>query len=388
MNEAATQQYEAMTVKTTTAQPTDTVSPSVEENLVVKTQTDRELVSVVAKTPTSSSNNTITISTKKKKDVPTTYRMVALDLDGTLLSNDRQIAVEQAEYLRRLQSKGLTICIATGRAPTGVYDHVTKLGINNLPVVCSNGARGFYCSPTTSDSVDRDDVAAATTTTPLPPPVVTTEKLFYDPVPKLIVERTIQLANQLGYAIQYYTEDDCVYANQKNPIHYKMTQQYTNYTGVRIDHVDDDFQSLLVDGPDQQLPSKLLVLFDEKDPDVARRYFTTEFSTPEGEEEEATVVKGYCTWFLEILSSSVNKGQGLKQMCSVLNIPLEEVIAIGDGCNDIEFLQMAGLGVAVANAEPEVKDCADFVSEYTNNQHGVMKVLQDLDGQNRLQRVI
>ena len=195
------------------------------------------------------------------------------------------------------------------------------------------------------------------------------------------MERTIKLANQLGYAIQYYTEDDCVYANQKIPIHYKMTQQYTDYTGVQIDHVDDDFQSLLLDGPDQQLPSKLLVLFNEQDPDIARKHFTDEFST---RENEATVVKGYCTWFLEILSSSVNKGQGLKRMCSVLNIPLEEVIAIGDGCNDIEFLEMAGFGVAVANAEPEVKVRADFVSKYTNDQHGVMKVLQELDEHNRL----
>mmetsp|Transcript_61230 Transcript_61230/g.149896 ORF Transcript_61230/g.149896 Transcript_61230/m.149896 type:complete len:164 (+) Transcript_61230:302-793(+) len=160
-----------------------------------------------------------------------------------------------------------------------------------------------------------------------------------------------------------------------------MTQQYSDYTGVRIDHVDDDFQSLLLDGPDQQLPSKLLVLFDEQDPEIARRHFTNEFST----RREATVVKGYCTWFLEVLSSSVNKGQGLKQMCSVLKIPLEEVIAVGDGCNDIEFLEMAGLGVAVANAEPEVKGCADYVSKYTNDQHGVMKVLQDLDEQNRFE---
>ena len=383
MNEAATQQYEAMTGKTTAA-PTGTVLPNVDngdddENLV-KTQTG--YLSVATKTSSSSSNNTSTSTktTTKKKDVETMYRMVALDLDGTLLSNDRQIAAEQVEYLRRLQSNGFTVCIATGRAPTGVYDHVMKLGIHNLPVVCSNGARGFYCSPLPPNT----SLDAAASLLPPPPGQVTTEKLFYDPVPKRIVERTIQLANRLGYAIQYYTEDDCVYANQKNPIHYKMTQQYTDYTGVRIDHVDDDFQSLLSDGPDQQLPSKLLVLFDEKNPDVARRHFTNEFVTSEGE-EEATVVKGYCTWFLEVLSSSVNKGQGLKQMCLVLNIPLEEVVAIGDGCNDIEFLEMAGLGVAVANAEPEVKDCADFVSEYTNNQHGVMKVLQDLDEQNRLQ---
>jgi Cof subfamily protein (haloacid dehalogenase superfamily) len=282
--------------------------------------------------------------------------MVALDLDGTLLSNDRQIATEQALYLRDLHSKGFTVCIATGRAPTGVYDHVQKLGIPDLPVVCSNGARGFYCSTTR-----------------------TTEELFYNPVPKNIVERTIRLANRLGYAIQYYHQDDSVFANQKTDMHYKLTKQYSDYTGVRIDHVDDDFHSLL---EQNCLPSKLLVLFDEPDPEIARRYFTDEFTAG-----EATVVKGYCTWFLEVLSSTVNKGEGLKRMCTALNIPLEEVIAIGDGCNDIEFIQMAGLGVAVSNAEPEVKEVANLTIDYSNDQHGVMKVLQQLQEQNRLRFV-
>jgi Cof subfamily protein (haloacid dehalogenase superfamily) len=281
-----------------------------------------------------------------------TYRMVALDLDGTLLASNRQIANVQAEYLNKLHKRGFIIAIATGRAATGVYSHVEKLKIPNMPVVCCNGARGFYCSGNNK-----------------------TTELFYNPVPKDVVERTISLANQQGYAIQYYYED-YVYANQKTDAHYKLTSLYSEYTGVRVDHVQDDFASLL---EQSHMPSKLLVLFDNRYADTARTLVNDEFSP-----KEATVVKGYCTWFLEILSATVNKGEGLKQLCSSLNIAMDKVIAIGDGCNDIEFLEMAGLGVALQNAEPEVKRVADMSLEFTNDQNGVMRFLQRLEERGEL----
>lgn len=100
---------------------------------------------------------------------------------------------------------------------------------------------------------------------------------------------------------------------------------------------------------------------------------------------KATIVKGYCMSFLEILNASSNKGMGLKHICENMNISLDEVIPIGDGCNDIEFLQMAGLGVTVQNAEPEVKSIADINLELTNDDHGVMKILQQLDGLGQLE---
>eukprot|EP00980_Cylindrotheca_fusiformis_P022404 scaffold9278_cov170-Cylindrotheca_fusiformis.AAC.5 len=297
--------------------------------------------------------------------------MVALDLDGTLLSStDRQIAKVQAEYLKNLHQQGFVVAIATGRAASGVYEHAKQLGIPDLPVVCSNGARAFHYSTsattTTSSSSNDNDKQ---------PKQQQHRELFFNPVSKDVVERTIRFANANGYAIQYY-HDDRVYANSKVDSHFRMTALYSEYTGVRIDHVQDDFASLL---EQDHLPSKLLVLFDEMQAAHARSLVHKEF-TP----DQATVVKGYCTWFMEILSTNVNKGIGLQKLCTFMNIDLEDVIAIGDGCNDIEFLQMAGLGVAVHNAKPEVKQVADLSLEYTNDQHGVMKILQQLQANGSL----
>lgn len=281
-----------------------------------------------------------------------TYRMVALDLDGTLLQSNREISTEQADYLKCLQERGFIVCIATGRAATGVYQHVKKLGIDNIPVVCSNGARGFHCSSTTLE----------------------TKELFYNPVPKSVVLQTIERCNALGYAIQYYNQDD-IYANAKTPEHRNLTSLYMQYTGVTIQHIEDDFQSLL---EQDQLPSKLLVLYEPHHSKVARDTFSKELK------DKATVVKGYCEWFLEILSPTVTKGHGLQNMCTELGISLEECIAIGDGCNDIEFLKMSGMGICMKNGEDEVKEIADTVLDWTNDQDGIMKVLQDFDTKGQL----
>ena len=83
-------------------------------------------------------------------------------------------------------------------------------------------------------------------------------------------------------------------------------------------------------------------------------------------------------WFLEILHPDVNKGRGLRAMCQKLEIPMDDVIAMGDGTNDIEFLQMSGLGIAMNNAHESLRKVASYTMEWTNDEHGVMKTLEEL----------
>jgi hydroxymethylpyrimidine pyrophosphatase-like HAD family hydrolase len=71
---------------------------------------------------------------------------------------------------------------------------------------------------------------------------------------------------------------------------------------------------------------------------------------------------------VEILSPNVHKGHGLKQLCLEIGVPLEEVIAFGDGDNDIEFLELAGKGIAMKNARDTLKAVADEITEWTNDE--------------------
>ena len=278
------------------------------------------------------------------------YQMVALDLDGTLLSSDHKVADEQATYLRELRSQGFIVCIATGRAAPSVYETIQKLRIpKSLPVICSNGARGFLCDYETMEKTE----------------------LFYNPVPESVVEDSLRLVKENGYALQYYHEDK-IYCNPTTSRHREIMGMYTELTGSHIEAVKDDFASLLEQG---HLPSKMLVLFDESQIKAAVSTFETELNN------KASIVLGSMDWFLEVLNPNVTKGHGLANMCKELNVPLEACIAMGDGPNDVEFLEMAGLGIAMKNARDSVKKRANLTSGWTNNEHGVMKMLRGLQSQ-------
>ena len=86
------------------------------------------------------------------------------------------------------------------------------------------------------------------------------------------------------------------------------------------------------------------------------------------QQHQANVIRGTPPFFVEILDPSVHKGHGLRRLCESVDVPLEEVIAFGDGDNDLEFIRMAGWGVAMKNGREEVKDASDEVCRWSNDE--------------------
>ena len=315
-------------------------------------------------------------------DASSSFSMVALDLDGTLLNSSHKLADEQAEYLRNLHKKGIKICIATGRAAPSTYEIVKKLALpTSLPVVCSNGARGFLLAYN-NDETDDADVDNKKCQ----------KELFYTPLSRNAVTNTIQLAKKFGYFVQYYI-DDGIYANPRTSSHRQMIKEYEYLTDSHIVTVDDEFEQFLGTQQDDQLPSKLLVRCEKDEfPACSQSFFDllcptkTDNDNDNDDDDDddarlAHIVKAFnndIDWFLEILHPDVNKGRGLNNMCKELKISLDDVVAMGDGTNDIEFLQMSGLGIAMNNAHESLQKVANYTSEWTNDEHGVMKTLEDL----------
>ncbi len=304
--------------------------------------------------------------TESKTDRATPFRMVALDLDGTLLQSNHQLADTQAEYLRTLFESGFRICIATGRAAPSCYEIVKKLALPEpTPVVCSNGARGFLLSYNGADEADKRQ-----------------QELFYTPLYREAVTKTIKLAKKMGYFVQYYI-DDGIYANPITESHLHMIKEYERLTSSTLEVVDDDFDQFLGAQDDSKLPSKLLVRCEKDEFAACHPSFVELLNSSSDVESErlAHIVAAYNSdldWFLEILHPAVNKGRGLRNMCQKLEIPMNDVIAMGDGTNDIEFLQMSGLGIAMNNAHESLRKVASYTTEWTNDEHGVMKTLEAL----------
>ena len=301
------------------------------------------------------------VSPQETKVFTAKFRMVALDLDGTLLNSQHQLSETTKACLRRLDQEGFVIAIATGRGITTVYNTVRSLNLPKpIPVVCSNGAQGYLCS--VNENVEK-------------------ELLFSTPVPLVVAQRTAELSFEMGFLSQCYIGEE-IFADPREPHHFEKTQAYIELTGSKTQYVQDQFQQASTKG----LPSKQLVLCRDEEQDAMIHAFETELAKEPYliNGKRATIVRGNLGWFLEVLHPDVNKGNGLQKMCKHLNVPMDECIAFGDGDNDYEFLQMAGRGYAMKNARDVVKKIADQVIDYTNDEDGVAKTLQALQEQNCL----
>jgi Cof subfamily protein (haloacid dehalogenase superfamily) len=313
-------------------------------------------------TPTPAVADETIEKTPAKAIEPSTFRMVALDLDGTLLNSRHKLSETTIACLRRLHQEGFRIVIATGRAITTVYEVIRDLNLPHpIPVVCSNGAQGYFCQPQADGTIDK-------------------ELLFSTPVPLVVAQKTAALSKELGVVCQTYIGED-IWANPRAPHHYEKTELYMELTGSQTRYVQDDFEAAL---NAQGLPSKQLVLCRNEEQDFILERFQEELAQEpyliDGG-KRATIVRGNLGWFLEILHPLVNKGNGLKRMCDHLNQPIEQCLAFGDGDNDVEFLQMAGKGYAMKNARDVVKDITDEVIPFTNDEDGVAMTLMALEEQ-------
>jgi len=308
------------------------------------------------------------------------FRMIALDLDGTLLTPDHKISDETAEYLRSLHEKGLTISIATGRSPASTFDIISHLGLTfpttrlpaGFPLVCLNGARGmevrsFGVAKLADESSQLE--RCVTGNALRENDMVDAVELFHEPVPRFVTLKALRLAKELDLVTNYYLGHE-IYAHPTSNEHNLFLRKYTELTGKIIVQCDD-YESVL----SQCLPSKLVVFCD------TARLDDICFKLKDKLEGEAHVVRGSPPWFIEILNKNVNKGKGLELMCKRLGIGLDETVAFGDGDNDKEFLSMAGRGIAMKNARDVVKEVADEVTEWTNAEDGVMRTLQRMENE-------
>lgn len=329
----------------------------------------------MAITPQTEEHSATNSNTVEQKSNNKQFKMVALDLDGTLLNSKHQISDTSVQYLRYLHDKGLIVCIATGRSAYATADVIQKLDLkypNNhtdgFPLVCFNGARGL--------SVVKGNVIANTGTNTENPMIdgrLQVTELFHNHVPIDLTLKTLVFAKSIGCITNYYIDHD-IYAHPFTDWHNEATKKYTDLTGVKYTFCNDEYKAAIERG----LPSKLLLLCQESEIDSVYQ------KTAEHLKDEAMVIKGSPPFFVEILRHDVCKGNGLETLASRIGVGLDECITFGDGNNDLEFIQKSGLGYAMKNAVDTLKSVADDVTEYSNNDDGVILTLKKLEQNGQL----
>jgi Cof subfamily protein (haloacid dehalogenase superfamily) len=237
------------------------------------------------------------------------------DLDGTLVVN-RQIAPEAVAAIRRYQAAGGRLTVATGRGYPATKYLLDTLGVRDPIIVC-NGMR--VVDPATHE-------------------------VLMDLTLEVPAARTlIEAYTAAGADLVVYLGDESVVA-RRTPV----IREYEAYYGITA-RVEPDLVRLA-----GLHPTKLLLIGDVA---ASARIWETVRNQVDGVE---TVLSG--SIHFELVPAGVSKATGLKRVAAHLGVGLESVLAIGDHMNDIAMLQTAGMGAAVANATPAVRQAARFVS--------------------------
>lgn len=294
------------------------------------------------------------------------YKMAVFDLDETLLDADHRISASTSAYLKSLYKKGFILAICTGRSSGAIKHVIGQLNLDirahplgAFPAVTANGAKGVLIY-STSQSCESE----IETTRPQ------TKELFHQAVDKDISKKVIEFVNKHGFLANYYTGDD-VYTSPlaNNPAHLNAIKRYCDLTGVALKMCNRTFDDAFLQG----VASKHLIHCESSEQDQILKLCQNEIG------EHLNIFKGSPPYFIEILPKRVNKGTGLKSLCTSLGIELSSVVAYGDGYNDLELLKESGLGVAIKNATDELKAVADEVTDKSNLEDGVKHHLMGLE---------
>ena len=260
------------------------------------------------------------------------YKLIATDMDGTLLTSASEISPKNAEAIRSAVNAGIKVVLATGRPIQGVRKYIAKLGLCG-PVITYNGA-------VIADSA--------------------TEEILYEvSMNRADAELSLKLGTEYDTTMCIWSRGQ-LYTNKLNDRAY----DYMKISGVEPILVTD-FAGILDRGITKILWYDDVEMIGQMPAEMATKGFReTEFclSRP---------------FFLEFFSSKASKANAIAKLCEMYDITPAEVVAFGDAPNDLSMIEFAGLGVAMGNALPEVKDVADMVTA-TNDEDGVAVVIEGL----------
>ena len=261
-----------------------------------------------------------------------TIRLVAMDLDDTLLRDDCTISERTVAAIRAAQEQGVKITLATGRMPISARPYAKQLSLD-IPVINYHGA--------------------------MIQNALSGEVIFRRVIPVNLAKEIVEYLQEKHFHVQIYLKDQV------------FAQQLNNYSGIykRIASVQIEQRDLgQVLAEEAEGVEKILVISEEHDLDALITILTKRYS-------KAIHFTKSKPMFLELTEITVNKGVALASLAKLYDIAREDVMAIGDSYNDIEMLEYAGLGVAMGNARPEVQIKANVITG-TNQEDGVAQALE------------
>ncbi len=264
------------------------------------------------------------------------YGLIISDFDGTLVREDGTISQKNKQAIQKYTQNGGRFAVSTGRLHYGILPRVKELGLDGV-VCCCQGA-------VIIDLQTGEPILNGT--------------LSYETTLKACKEM-----EKLGLHIHLYTFD-CYYANMDD----QALKWYEKAIRVKAKLVTNQPLSKLVE--EQKICAYKIVAMvaPEDNASIINELSKTNY-------DGACITKS-ADFLVEIINKKYSKGTAVQFLSDYYKVPLEKTIGIGDQMNDIPMIERAGLGVAVQNANDGLKQVADTVCEYTNEEDAVANIIE------------
>ena len=262
------------------------------------------------------------------------YKLVALDMDGTLLNSQKEISQRNKDAIAKARELGVTVVLASGRPIEGMMPKIEELNMtSDQDFVLSYNAS--LVQRVSNGEVIRSQIMTGKD-----------------------AKQLATLSSEWGVNIHAFSQEHGLIT----PKHNKYTQHEATINGVDVTTMD--FTTL---SDDHQIIKTMII-------DEPERLDEVIAALPDELHEQFTIVRS-APFFLEFLNKHSNKGAGVRMVAEYLGLTADQVICMGDAGNDHHMIEYAGLGIAMGNAMDETKALADYITD-TNDNHGVAAAIE------------
>ena len=286
------------------------------------------------------------------------YKLVAIDLDGTMLNKYGIITEKTKEIISKVQEKNVEVMIASGRAITSVKRFSKEINSNKY-FISGNGAITYDIR---NDKILYENILKKSKALQIIK-ICEENSIYYN----IYTENGI-IAKNLNYNTLYYYKDNLTKPDE-NRTHINLVEDIYNY----IDEKDEKILKIMICDEHKSVFNAIVRRLKEiSEIEVLEVSHMSRKIIKQGTEEIALEY-----FYTEVSAKDVDKWNALEEVIKLMNISKEEVITIGDNANDVKMIKNAGLGIAMGESAPYVKKCADKIT-LNNDEDGVAVALKEI----------
>ncbi len=286
------------------------------------------------------------------------YKLVAIDLDGTMLNQYGIITEKTKKAISKAQEKGVEVMIASGRAITSVKRFSKEINSNKY-FISGNGAITYDIK---NNKILYENILSKTKALKIIK-ICEENSIYYN----VYTENGIIVKN-LSYNTLYYYKDNLTKPDE-NRTHINIVENVYDYFEQREEKI---LKIMICDEHKTVFNSIVRKLKELSEIEVLEVSHMSRKIIKQGTDEIALEY-----FYTEVSAKDVDKWNALEEIIGLMNISKEEVVTIGDNANDLKMITNAGLGVAMGESAPYVKQSADIIAP-TNDEDGVAIILNKI----------